>query len=218
MLQTLLLEEERDRHQNVDSHEGDAHEPMAGGVGRHKIDVQNAEDQRYHAEHVEVERHVVAGGPSDKHHDRNHTQRNLQRAPDRNAKRQLHLVLGRHDDCADVLARIPRERQHDDAEEGLAEAGARAELEDAARERLGVHRHQHRQQQQDRQGRPPRQQRLLQRRQLAAGVAKRVADVIAAAAVADLLVAVAAAAAAAVVVVQVSVSVQLKVQVAKVAS
>jgi len=42
MLQTLLLEEERDRHQNVDSHEGDAHEPMAGGVGRHKIDVQNA--------------------------------------------------------------------------------------------------------------------------------------------------------------------------------
>jgi len=77
MLQTLLLEEERDRHQNVDSHEGDAHEPMAGGVGRHKIDVQNAEDQRYHAEHVEVERHVVAGGPSDKHHDRNHTQRNL---------------------------------------------------------------------------------------------------------------------------------------------
>eukprot|EP00955_Chlamydomonas_euryale_P034701 349875-Chlamydomonas_euryale.AAC.1 len=35
------------------------------------------EDQRYHAEHVEVERHVVAGGPSDKHHDRNHTQRNL---------------------------------------------------------------------------------------------------------------------------------------------
>eukprot|EP00983_Pelagomonas_calceolata_P058144 1145377-Pelagomonas_calceolata.AAC.3 len=71
-------------------------------------------------------------------------QPHLEGAAHSDAQRQVHLVLGRHHNSRDVLARIARNGQHYDGQEGGADAGVLARLlERACQEPGGVWGSQH---------------------------------------------------------------------------
>lgn len=92
----------------------------------------HTDSQRQRGKRVKVEREVVACHPPHNHNKRDGKDCDLNGRADCHTQAQVHLVLHSHHNSSDVLAGVAGNGQHNDAQEGLAEARFRAELFEGA--------------------------------------------------------------------------------------
>ena len=81
---------------------------------------------------------------ADKHQHRRHEQGDLQGRPQRDADRQVHLVLQGHQDRRRVLGRVADDRHHDHADEDLGQPQRRLVVLDGADQHLAHQGHERR--------------------------------------------------------------------------